>query len=135
MHKWNAMPNMNKSWAWTYFKPWHIFFLWERHERWSFLKRYTKDSDNYLKPYVSNQESNHVIYLDVNNLYGYVMSKFLPTSGFKRRDPEDLDWNKYSSNGTRRYFLILIILKCYVNYIMIILWLQIKQKSKKKCCY
>ena len=29
------------------------------------------------------QTKNQIIYLDVNNLYGYTMSKFLPTSGFE----------------------------------------------------
>ena len=29
------------------------------------------------------RESKHIIYLDANNLYGYAMSKFLQTSGFK----------------------------------------------------
>ena len=48
------------------------------------------------------QESRHVIYLDANNLYGYVMSKFVPTGVFKWIDPTELDTNKYiciSSKG------------------------------------
>ena len=40
-----------------------------------------------------------MIYLDVNNLYGYAMSKFLTTSGFKRIDPKEIDLNKYTSNS------------------------------------
>ena len=39
-------------------------------------KRYNKVNSNYL-------ELKHVIYLDANNLYGYAMSKFLPTDRFK----------------------------------------------------
>ena len=38
--------------------------------------RYTKANNKYLKFYNPKQESNHVIYLDVNNLYGYAMSFF-----------------------------------------------------------
>ena len=45
--------------------------------------RSSKDNNKYLESYDPKQESKHIIYLDVNNLYGYVMSKFLPTSGFK----------------------------------------------------
>ena len=45
--------------------------------------RYSKANNRYLKSYDPRQESKHVIYLDTNNLYGYAMSKFLPTSGFK----------------------------------------------------
>ena len=38
------------------------------------------DSNKYLKSYDPKQESKHIIYLDANNLYGYSMPKFLPTS-------------------------------------------------------
>ena len=51
------------------------------------------------------QES-HIIYLDANNLYGYAMSKFLPTSGFKWIDPEEFDLNKYKSNSLKGYVLL-----------------------------
>ena len=56
------------------------------------------------------------------------MSKFLSTSRFKPIDPIDLvPKNVY-------YKLILNILKNYVNYRMIIFWLQRKQEFKKKFC-
>ena len=42
------------------------------------------------------------IYLDTNNLYGYAMSKFFPTSSFKWIDPQELDVNKYTSNSSKR---------------------------------
>ena len=32
--------------------------------------------------------------LDVNNLYGYAMSKFLPSRGFKWIDPKVFELNK-----------------------------------------
>ena len=35
----------------------------------------------------------------VNNLRGYVMSKFLATNGFKWIDLNDFDSNKYNSNS------------------------------------
>ena len=37
----------------------------------------------------------------MNNLYGYEMSKLLPTSNFKWIDPKDFDLNKYSSNRSK----------------------------------
>ena len=37
-------------------------------------KRYSKAKKNYLKSYDPKRESKHNIFLDKNNLYGYVMS-------------------------------------------------------------
>ena len=31
------------------------------------------------------------------------MSKFIPTSGFKRMDSKEFDLNKYTSNSSKRY--------------------------------
>ena len=59
------------------------------------------------------QESKKIIYFDVNNLYGYAMSKWI--------DPEDFDLNKYTSNMDVFLKFILNILKSYENYTMIIL--------------
>ena len=54
-----------------------------------------------MKFYDPKQESKHIIYLDANYLYGYAMSKFLPTSGFKWIDPKEFDLNKYPSNSLK----------------------------------
>ena len=63
-------------------------------------KRYSKANNTYLKSYDPKQESKH-IYLDLSNVYGYAMSKFLPTSGFKWKDLKDFDLNKYTSTGSK----------------------------------
>ena len=39
----------------------------------------------------------------MNNLYGYTMIKFLPTSGLKLIDSKNFDSNKYSSNSSKGY--------------------------------
>ena len=44
---------------------------------------YSKVNNIYLKSYDPKQKSKHIIYLDANNVYGYAMSKFLPTSLFR----------------------------------------------------
>ena len=36
--------------------------------------RYSKANNRYLKSYDPKQESIHIIHLDINNLYHYVMS-------------------------------------------------------------
>ena len=53
-----------------------------------------------LKLYETKQKSKH-IYFDPNNLFGYAMSKFLPTSGFKWIDHKEFDFNKYTSNSSK----------------------------------
>ena len=62
--------------------------------------RYNKANHKCLKFYPPKQESKHILYLDANNLCGYAMSKFLPTSGFKWIDPKEFDLNKYTSNSS-----------------------------------
>ena len=37
----------------------------------------------------------------LNNSYGYVKSKFLPTSVFKWIDPKEFDLNKYTSHSSK----------------------------------
>ena len=45
------------------------------------------------------------MYLDINNLYVYAISKFLPTSRFKLIDPKEFDLNKYTSNALKGFIL------------------------------
>ena len=67
--------------------------------------RYSKSNIKYLKSYDSKEEAKHIIYLDANNLYGYVMSKFLSTSEFKWIDLKEFDLNRYTRNSTKGCFL------------------------------
>ena len=72
-------------------------------------KKYSKVKKKYLKSYDPKQESKHIIYLDANNLYGYAMSEFLPTSGFKWIHPKYFDFNKYSTNSSKGCVLEMIL--------------------------
>ena len=63
--------------------------------------RYGKSNNKYLKSYDPKQESKHIIYLDANYLYGFAMSKFLPTSEFRCIDPKELDLIKYTSSSSK----------------------------------
>ena len=54
-------------------------------------KKYNKTNNKYLKSSDPKQEAKHIIYLDTNNLYGYVTSKFLPTGLLKWIDPKRFD--------------------------------------------
>ena len=63
--------------------------------------RYSKADNKYLKYFNLKQESKHIIYLDANNLHGDAMSRFLPSSGFKRIDRKEFDLNKYTNNSSK----------------------------------
>ena len=72
--------------------------------------RYIKANNTYLKSYYSKKESKHTIYLETNNLYGYAVSKVLPTSGFKWIDPKEFNLNNSKKCVLK---LILNILNSY----------------------
>ena len=46
-------------------------------------KRYSEANNKYMENYDPNKPSKFITYLDANNLYGWAMSKKLPTHGFK----------------------------------------------------
>ena len=60
-------------------------------------KTFNKANNKYLKSYDVKQELKHIIYLDVNSLYGCTMYKFLPTSRFKWIDPKEIFFCFFSS--------------------------------------
>ena len=58
-----------------------VFFKKGTRGRISYIfNRYSKANNKYLKFYDPNQESKHIKYLGMNNLYSYAMSKSPPTS-------------------------------------------------------
>ena len=47
------------------------------------INRYAKANHKYIKDYDENKESSYLKYCDVNNLFGWALSKKLPLNGFK----------------------------------------------------
>ena len=82
---WDAMLNMTKVELELIPDP-NMYIFFEKGTRGgvSYISnRYSKANNKYLKSCELKQESKHIIYSDANHLYGYAMSKFLSTSGFK----------------------------------------------------
>ena len=46
-------------------------------------KRYSEANNKYLKDYDPTKPSKFISYLDMNNLYGWAMSRYLPYGRFK----------------------------------------------------
>ena len=81
---WDALLNMTKAELEPAPGP-DMYLFFDKGERGgvSYIsKRYSKANNMYLKSYDPKQESKH-IHLDKNNLYGYLMYKFLPISSFR----------------------------------------------------
>ena len=66
------------------------------------IQRYAKANNKYMKRYNKDKESSYVQYLDANNLYGWAMSKTLPTNGFKWLDTLETS-NKIDEEFIKNY--------------------------------
>ena len=46
-------------------------------------KRYSKANNEYCSDYDNEKLKTYITYLDMNNLYGYAMTQYLPDANFK----------------------------------------------------
>ena len=85
----------------------YTFFEKDARGRISYISnRYKNTNNRYITSYDDpTQESKHNMYLYLNGLYGYAMSKFLPTSGFKWIGTKEIDLNKYTSDSSKECIL------------------------------
>ena len=53
--------------------------------------RYGKANNKYMKDHDKKLPSKYIMYLDANNLYGWAMSQYLPTGGFRWMTQKQID--------------------------------------------
>jgi hypothetical protein len=71
-------------------------------------KRFASANNVYLSNYDPKQENSFIVYLDVNNLYGYALSDYLPQKNFQWVDSlvyEKINWVKLSNDSEIGYFI------------------------------
>ena len=69
-------------------------------------KRYSEVNNKYMKNYDLTKPSIYIGYLDMNKLYGWAMSDYLPYGWFKRlKNIDNFDVNSVSENSPTGYIL------------------------------
>ena len=69
------------------------------------VKRYSKANNKYMKHYDPTKPSKFLTYLDMNNLHGWAMSRYLPYGGFKWLKNVDNVVNSISKKSSIGYIL------------------------------
>ena len=70
--------------------------------------RYGKANNKYMKEYDEKAPSKYIMYLDANNLYGWAMSQYLPTGGFKwmtEKQINKINLAQYNENSEKGLIL------------------------------
>ena len=70
--------------------------------------RYSKANNRYMKTYDEKAPSKYIMYLDANNLYGWAMSQYLPTGGFKwlaKNQIDKINLAKYKEDSNKGLIL------------------------------
>ena len=73
-------------------------------------KRYSKSNNKYIKNYDPKNPSKFITYLDMNDLYGWAMSGYLPYGRFKwLKSVDGFDVNSISEKSSIAYILEVVL--------------------------
>ena len=93
-------------------------------------KRYAKANNKYMRDYDSNKPSAFISYLDMNSLYGWKMSQYLPYSDFEwLKNVDELDINSVSKKKVIEDIFLKLILNILMNYTIYIMIIHLLQKT------
>ena len=70
--------------------------------------RYSKANNKHMKEFDEKAPSKYIMYLDANNLYGWAMSQYLPTGGFRwmtQKQIDMIDLAKYKEENNKGLIL------------------------------
>ena len=70
--------------------------------------RYGKANNKYMREYDEKAPSKYIMYLDANNLYGWAMSQYLPTGGFKwmtEKQINKINLAQYNENSEKGFII------------------------------
>ena len=70
--------------------------------------RYGNANNKYMKEYDEKAPSKYIMYLDADNLYGWAMSQYLPTSNFKwmtDKEISKINLGKHKADGKKGLIL------------------------------
>ena len=69
-------------------------------------RRYAKSNNKYMNDYDPKKPSTFMSYVDMNNLYGWAMSEYLPYDGFKWfKNVDEFDMMSINEQSPIGYFL------------------------------
>ena len=69
---------------------------------------YGEANNKYMKEYNKEKPSKYIMYLDADNLYGYAMSQYLPSGGFKWLTEKQIEkiMNKSILPGNKKGYIL-----------------------------
>ena len=113
-------------------KYWHVLIHWKRTKRkFSYIaKRHAKANNKYMKNYDSTKLSKFVTCLNMSNLYGWAVSRYIPYGRFKwLKNADNFGVNSISQKSPIGYFLKVD----WISWLITCIAQRLSISSRKTC--